>query len=255
SLYCDPLGGSEYTQRAPKKTRIRAEEAVRDIRTGVTDEDMMEKYSLSAKGLSSLFRKLVAAQEIDQSELDTRKLSFEWAELAFPPISDATEGNGGDPAPLQATGVLRESVTVSRPSSKAGRYVAFVAVFLGGMLFVSVCFWMLGLIGGGKSTSSSGAIVDRVLPGDTLNRQVDRNIKILKAIGHKPPIQESPLTSDSPSRRSALEECLEDCRKDFVTAEGPDEGLLVNCRRECIGLHHERVRRMRQRYQAYNNLR
>lgn len=54
------------------KRKIDAREALRDIRKGMSDEDLMEKYSLSAQGLQSLFHKLVEAGLITQYELDDR---------------------------------------------------------------------------------------------------------------------------------------------------------------------------------------
>ncbi len=41
------------------KIKINAAQVVRDIRSGMDDPDLMGKYNLSAKGLQSLFRKLV----------------------------------------------------------------------------------------------------------------------------------------------------------------------------------------------------
>jgi hypothetical protein len=54
------------------KRKIDAREALKDIRQGMTDEELMEKYSLSAQGLQSLFHKLVEAGLITQYELDDR---------------------------------------------------------------------------------------------------------------------------------------------------------------------------------------
>ena len=55
------------------KAIVNAEDAVRSIRSGMTDEALTEKYELSQKGLGSLFRKLVAAGAIVQSDLDRRR--------------------------------------------------------------------------------------------------------------------------------------------------------------------------------------
>jgi hypothetical protein len=49
------------------KPKIGAREAANDIRSGMTDAELMEKYHLTAKGLESLFRKLVEAKLLDQS--------------------------------------------------------------------------------------------------------------------------------------------------------------------------------------------
>jgi hypothetical protein len=56
---------------AEKKT-ISAREVVADIMVGLTDEQLMEKHMLSAKGLESLKNKLLSAGLITQSQLDRK---------------------------------------------------------------------------------------------------------------------------------------------------------------------------------------
>jgi hypothetical protein len=51
------------------KIGIRANEALNDIRSGLDDEALMDKYGLSVKGLYLLFRKLVSAGVLDPSEV------------------------------------------------------------------------------------------------------------------------------------------------------------------------------------------
>ena len=58
------------------KAIVNAEDAVRSIRSGMTDEALMEKYEISQKGLESLFRKLIATGAIEQSDLDRRRDSL-----------------------------------------------------------------------------------------------------------------------------------------------------------------------------------
>lgn len=55
-----------------EKRKITAREILRDIRSGSSDQDLMEKYTLSAQGLQSVFHKLVSAGVISQPELDDR---------------------------------------------------------------------------------------------------------------------------------------------------------------------------------------
>ena len=55
-----------------EKRKITAREVLRDIRSGLSDQDLMEKYTLSAQGLQSVFHKLVNAGVITQPELDDR---------------------------------------------------------------------------------------------------------------------------------------------------------------------------------------
>ncbi len=60
-----------------KGALISPAEAVRDIRSGMHDFDLMEKYRLSAKGLQSLFDHLVKAGLMEQAEFDRRMPSFD----------------------------------------------------------------------------------------------------------------------------------------------------------------------------------
>jgi hypothetical protein len=60
----------------PTKPRIKASDAANDIRSGMADSEMMEKYGLSAKGLHSLFLKLLEVKAITQSELNRRRANY-----------------------------------------------------------------------------------------------------------------------------------------------------------------------------------
>jgi len=55
-----------------EKRKISARELATDVRAGLDDAALMEKYGLAAQGLQSVFRKLVDAKVIQQSELDSR---------------------------------------------------------------------------------------------------------------------------------------------------------------------------------------
>lgn len=57
------------------KPRIPARQAVADIRSGMSDADLMAKYGLSATGLQALFRKLLTAGALKKDELNSRQLS------------------------------------------------------------------------------------------------------------------------------------------------------------------------------------
>ena len=52
--------------------RLEPPEMVRDIRSGMTDFELMEKHDLSPKGLQRAFDELLQSGEIDQAELDGR---------------------------------------------------------------------------------------------------------------------------------------------------------------------------------------
>jgi uncharacterized protein len=59
------------------RAKINAKEILNDIRLGLDDASLMEKYHLSANHLQNLFRKLVQAGVLQQSELDSRSPLFE----------------------------------------------------------------------------------------------------------------------------------------------------------------------------------
>lgn len=59
------------------KPKIRARDAVNDIRAGMTDAELMEKYELSAKGLQSLLMKLVEVKAVTQTELQQRRAIYQ----------------------------------------------------------------------------------------------------------------------------------------------------------------------------------
>ena len=94
------------------KPKIGAREAANDIRSGMTDAELMEKYHLTAKGLESLFRKLVEAKLLEQSfvskrtapvEADTRPKS---APSPTPNLESAPPGPG-EPSEL-ALAILQD---------------------------------------------------------------------------------------------------------------------------------------------------
>ncbi len=67
----------------PGKTVISLSDALMCIREGMDDSTLMERYQISAKGLRSLFRKLLAAGVISRAELDERLTrSHNWAVIA-----------------------------------------------------------------------------------------------------------------------------------------------------------------------------
>jgi hypothetical protein len=59
------------------KRTINSKEVVRDIRSHMTDEELMAKYRLSVRGLKSVLRKLLEAKLITQSEFDWRPVDYD----------------------------------------------------------------------------------------------------------------------------------------------------------------------------------
>ena len=84
------------------KQTVRAKDVLRDLKAGVTDAELMNKYRLSEKGLQSLFRKLKEGGFVSDADIRDR---------AAPPES-APVSRGEEPQPpedgLRGAGV-RES--------------------------------------------------------------------------------------------------------------------------------------------------
>jgi hypothetical protein len=59
------------------KREIKAKSLVNDIRAGFSNLELMEKYSLSSKGLLSAFNKLIASQVMEEDELEGRVPTFD----------------------------------------------------------------------------------------------------------------------------------------------------------------------------------
>jgi hypothetical protein len=60
-----------------QKKKISASAVLADIRSGIKDIELMEKYRLSSKGLQSVFQKLVLAELVTALELKNRFPSYE----------------------------------------------------------------------------------------------------------------------------------------------------------------------------------
>jgi len=60
----------------PQKRRIGTREIVSDIRSGLTDVELMEKYKLSSRGLQKVFKKLVDAGALLEHELYDRDFTY-----------------------------------------------------------------------------------------------------------------------------------------------------------------------------------
>jgi ankyrin repeat protein len=93
--------------------KINAREVVNDIRSGMDDAALMEKYRLSAANLQVLFDKLVQAGVIKQSELDHRLPMFEGTVevvFKFPEVDESRAKELGEQL-IQASkrGVPREA--------------------------------------------------------------------------------------------------------------------------------------------------
>jgi len=61
----------------PKKRQVNAKEIARDILSGASDAQLMEKFKLTAKGLHSVFQKLIEAKVIKPSQIVRRSAAYD----------------------------------------------------------------------------------------------------------------------------------------------------------------------------------
>ncbi len=92
---------------AKRQIRIRA--ALADVRSGLSETELMDKYQLAAKGLQSLLTKLVASELITQEELERHLPGF----MQSARLSEESGRAGGEDWKIRRT----------RPGEKPGQVV------------------------------------------------------------------------------------------------------------------------------------
>ena len=60
-----------------EKKRVSLSEVLSDIRSGLSDRELMQKHGLSAKHLDTVYEKLVESRRMTRAEVDARKDSLE----------------------------------------------------------------------------------------------------------------------------------------------------------------------------------
>jgi uncharacterized protein YjbI with pentapeptide repeats len=100
---------AKWPDTEAKKLLIGAEEALNCIKSGMSDTALMRKYRLSNKGLESLFRKLLRAKLISQSELDERVSGRQTAILLDEQAGEhfAVDSSGPIITPTEILNVIR----------------------------------------------------------------------------------------------------------------------------------------------------
>src|SRR5271157_3543382 len=96
------LWGRSFSM-AEKKT-VSAKQVLADIKGGMSDDEIMKKYVLSAKGLQSVLSKMVAVGLLKQSELEARSALFE----ETVDIHEATPGRQSTPVSESSQNVLQQ---------------------------------------------------------------------------------------------------------------------------------------------------
>jgi hypothetical protein len=224
-----------------EKAIVNAEEAVRGIRSGMSDEALMEKYEISQKGLQSLFRKLVAAGAIEQSVLDGRRGSL------HRPSWIISVRNPPRPVKVETEDVeFTEPVSEDRSIWEAYKhYVTAVCGALVGGVSVFLGMTFFGESGPVKSSQSAAVVSPAVTAGSADLGQPEQLISILEAIATE---RSEKGRLETPGKASDYDDCLNNCAENFRMVEQSDKALLSNCRRECMAQYAERVKAIRKRF-------
>ncbi len=241
---------AEVPDAAIPTIKVDVNEALRAIKGGSSDEAIMRKFGLSARGLSSLFNKLLLAGHLGQEEIDRRRRSFDWAELAVGP-SNAESPPGSrfreeDPEEQSWPG----GSSYPRGWFQSPFVLLFAAGFgaLGGIVAVLV---VLALLEGRPwqepaAFSATDRAVEVAFDADEV--AAEQFAKMLDDIArNRGELQD---TEDVPER-TALRACLQRCRREFASPDASDEGFLINCRMQCVNRHSEPVRRLREQYYGH----
>jgi hypothetical protein len=223
------------------KAIVNGEDAVQSIRSGMTDEALMEKYEISQKGLESLFRKLIAAGAIEQSDLDHRRGSLH-RPGRIPSLRNPAglanveqEDEEGMAPPLEDRSIWAEYKHYF--SAVGGAFVGGLSVFLGMTFF--------GEAGPAKPSQSATGTTPVRMSEKVEPAGAEQLSRILEAIAND---EMAKGHLGTPGKASEYEDCLNDCANNFRVVEETDKALLINCRRECITKYAERVREMRKRF-------
>lgn len=87
------------------KREIHAKEIMKDLKLGATDDELMDKYRLTTKGLKSLFTKLLKAKLISKEEFDWRP-TF-WDDTVTINLDKLDLDSGAHPRPRGALKLMK----------------------------------------------------------------------------------------------------------------------------------------------------
>ncbi len=223
------------------KAVINAEDALYCIRAGMSNEALMEKFQLSKKGLESLFRKLVAAGKIDETELDARRHSLRMQSWVY------SMGYHFLHKEMEETRSEDAAVPPEAPSSwqrNKHYFFGLIGVIVGGAL-VLVGMFVVDLWNAAKTTSEPGPLAPLIAAVDRDIAEADQLIKILRAIARNPTGEEY---TRALTTASDYQGCLSNCSKSFRGSSESDKLLLINCKKACMAMYSERVKEIRERY-------
>lgn len=138
-----------------RKRKISATQVVRDIRSGITQEELQEKYKIALHRVEKLFKRLVAANAVTESELAERYPSYK---EAIAGINQCRNRRVLLPFELIVYDITTSTIGLIRDISETGLRLAGVNCNVGGertlqlpvdifmkadpMLIVAKCQWM-----------------------------------------------------------------------------------------------------------------
>jgi hypothetical protein len=228
-----------------KKARIEADKALEDIRAGVSDSELMQKYNISAKGLESLFRKLLAASLISRRELSSRRNSLRCAGTA-----SAKEGDRGpaDAVPLEAPPIRPPSFLVRLLREHRVLAAAVLGACAGVVLSAALLFLVEGLDGSlwNRRDPKKAALQ---AANEALFAQAQEMVAVLEAIARGDAVAASSAGPRAGSAdKSECEKCMKKCEENIPVDGDVDRAMVINCKRECLSTHSERFKKIRELY-------
>jgi hypothetical protein len=86
-IFSDKSEVKDQPVKSKSARRINVQEAARDIRSGMDDSALADKYRLTTRGLTSLYDKLLSLGVITQMDMDRRRLVMEDDTIDFREMS------------------------------------------------------------------------------------------------------------------------------------------------------------------------
>lgn len=218
----------------PSRAFVSTPDAVADIRGGMGDTELMEKYSLSARGLENLFRKLVRAGALDRSDLSARQAAARFR------VGAPLEGGDFpvDESPESEPGAVRI----------LDRYRVAMAAFAGLLGGVVLSVVVLSLVYGVDLPFRHSQRSELESTVRTLQKQAQDMITILEEIIRHQALVELSGTVPQESLAEEYQQCLQNCEKSLPGPDEVDKVLVLNCKKGCMGRYSERAKKIRERF-------
>jgi hypothetical protein len=228
--------------KAGRDALVNTHSAVRDIRAGMTDVDLMEKYNLSAAGLQSLMHRLLDAEKVTRKDLDRRQAADEWNG------PDVSLSKYGDDQPTEMESLPRETSRGSRLRLFVHAHRVQVAAICGALAGMVMMAGLISWLGYGPRIGVKGvgqAVLSRGAENEPLAKQVDEAVAILESVARD---RAAGNTQAAQIEADVLQQCLESCKNTYAGVGDTEKSHLLACRRECLQNHSELFRKIRQRY-------